>query len=193
MDVTAFAPLSPVDELPLRTIIDRVAGIDIPPDAPTMPVVSLADTLADKLVRYLRRNAQERDHETRGEYDGRLVRHIHDTHAVLSHLQAIDSFDMVMFYDEVKGLVATVLERDALTYGRQHEAFARDPHAILSAELDHVGDDATRTRYDQFCSSMIWGLPPSFDDAVASLVDLASYCLDVPTPTVGVSVPSPSF
>ena len=188
LEVTAFAPLSSVIELPLRTIIDRVAGIDTPTDSPTMPVVSLADTLADKIVGYLRRNAQERDHETRGEYDDRLVRHIHDTHAVLSHLQSIDSFDVVAFRNEVKDLVAIVLERDVTTYGRQHEAFKLDPHATLSVELGHVCDEATRTRYDQFCSSMIWGSPPPFDDAIASFVDLASYCLDVPTPKPGMFV-----
>ena len=51
LEITAFTPLSTVEVRPLQTILDRIgAPQKEPPTAPLVPVVSIADTVADKIV-----------------------------------------------------------------------------------------------------------------------------------------------
>ncbi|MDA8270907.1 MAG: nucleotidyl transferase AbiEii/AbiGii toxin family protein [Actinomycetota bacterium] len=155
LEITAFAPISAVSELRLATIVDRVTGEVSSED--TIPTVSIMDTLADKMVGYLRRTAQERAGLTRGDYDDRLVRHLYDTHCVVTRLSSSPDFHGAQFAHHLIGLAALTVERDVATYGNQYEEFADDPHAVLRAELAHLGDDDVRTRYRRFCQTMIWG------------------------------------
>ena len=171
LEMTAFAPISPVSQLPLATIVDRVTGTVS--DADAIPTISVMDTLADKVVGYLRRTSQERAGLTRGDYDDRQVRHLYDTHCVLERLSNSPDFDALQFADRISDLVSQTVARDVETYGHQHEVFAGDPYAVLRDELGHVRDDDTRTRYEQFCQTMIWGETPSFDDVTETFINLA--------------------
>ncbi len=79
LEITAFEPISAIETRPLRTILDRIgAPQEDPSPAPLVPVVSIADTVADKIVGYLRRTAQDQTGLGRGAYDDRLVRHLYD-------------------------------------------------------------------------------------------------------------------
>ncbi len=60
LEMTAFDPVSPIEYRPLRSILDRALGRNPPEDTPMVPVVGLADAVADKVVGYLRRTASHR-------------------------------------------------------------------------------------------------------------------------------------
>ncbi|WP_298139267.1 nucleotidyl transferase AbiEii/AbiGii toxin family protein [Acidiferrobacter sp.] len=83
LEITAFEPISAIEMKPLRTILDRIGAPQkgLSP-APLVPVVSIADTVADKIVGYLRRTAQDQAGLGRGAYDDRLVRHLYDVYAI---------------------------------------------------------------------------------------------------------------
>lgn len=182
LEITAFAPITPVSELRLATIVDRVTGEVSCTD--TIATVSVMDTLADKMVGYLRRTAQEHAGLTRGDYDDRLVRHLYDTHCVVTRLSSSPDFDAVKFAARLVGLAAFTVARDVATYGNQYEDFAGDPYKVLRNELAHLSDDDVRTRYEQFCRTMIWGETPDFDEVVGTFSDLVKTALLSQTITV---------
>jgi predicted nucleotidyltransferase component of viral defense system len=171
LEMFAFALITPVSKLPLATIVDRVTGAV--PGTDTIPTISIVDTLADKVVGYLRRASQERVGLTREDYDDRQVRYLYDTHSVLERLSNSPDFDALQFADRISDLVSQTVARDVETYGHQHEVFAGDPYAVLRDELGRVRDDDTRTRYEQFCQTMIWGETPSFDDVTGTFTNVA--------------------
>jgi predicted nucleotidyltransferase component of viral defense system len=175
LEITGFAPITPVSELRLATIVDRVTGTIS--NEENIQTVSVMDTLADKLVGYLRRTAQERAGLTRGDYDDRLVRHLYDTHCVHAKLSSSPDFDAIEFAERLSNLVSLTIERDVDTYGHQYEVFADAPYEVLHSELGRVGDDDTRIRYERFCQTMIWGETPSFDDVAGTFTSLGQIVL----------------
>lgn len=168
-EITAFEPISTIEVKPLRTILDRVgAPQKSPPPAPLVPVVSIADTVADKIVGYLRRTAQDQVGLGRGAYDDRLVRHLYDVHAILK--RAPQDADPA----RVAPLVARTVVRDQETYGNQFPAFRVKPWTVLRETLEQITTDAaTRDRYDHFRRSMIWGETPSFEEVATAFTVFA--------------------
>lgn len=169
LEITAFEPISTVEVKPLRTILDRIgAPQKAPAPAPLVPVVSIADTVADKIVGYLRRTAQDQAGLGRGAYDDRLVRHLYDVHAIQS--RAPRDADL----SRVAPLLARTVARDQETYGNQFPAFRAEPWLVLRETLEQVATDAaTRDRYDQFCRSMIWGETPPFKEVATAFTAFA--------------------
>ncbi|MDA8119905.1 MAG: nucleotidyl transferase AbiEii/AbiGii toxin family protein [Gammaproteobacteria bacterium] len=174
LEITAFTPLSPVEVRPLQTILDRIgAPQKEPPTAPLVPVVSIADTVADKIVGYLRRTAQDRAHLGRSAYDDRLVRHLYDVYAIRQ--RAPDHCPMARLVP----LVAQVIARDQATYGNQFPAFRDDPTAVLGGVLESLIEDGpTERRYAQFCQSLLWGDTPSYTEVATAFSDWARAALN---------------
>ena len=171
LEITAFDPVSQVVERPLITILDRALNRPGNPSAPKVPVISIEDTLADKMVGYLRRTAADRAGCGRGDYDDRLVRHIYDVHCILQKKGDLSNV--------VGPLFAQTAERDRDTYGNQFPAFKDDPFGVLQDEREHIYDGATKDRYDQFCRTMIYGEVPSFQDAADTFHAFSGRLLDM--------------
>lgn len=139
------------------------------PPAPLVPVVSIADTVADKIVGYLRRTAQDQARLGRGAYDDRLVRHLYDVHVISQ--RASDQCRL----ERLIPLVARVIARDQTTYGNQFPAFREDPSSILLGVVASLASDvATERRYEQFCRSLIWGETPPYSEVAASFRGLGA-------------------
>ncbi len=173
LEITAFNPISPINLRPLRTILDRIG---VPQEggapAPVVPVVSIADTVADKVVGYLRRTAQDQAGLGRGAYDDRLVRHLYDIYHIVERAPKAVSID------HIAPLLAGVVARDQATYGNQFPAFRENHWGILQETLNAVATDpATRNRYDHFCRAMIWGATPAFQDVAARFTQFAGEAL----------------
>lgn len=159
LEITAFDPITRADSLPLYSIVDRIRqqyGQPVHAGEP-VSVVTIQDTVADKIVGYLRRTAADRAGEGRGDYDDRLVRHLYDTTAILSKCQ-----DYETLRDDLRILLPHVVLRDRNTYGNQFADFHRDPIGVLQEELTHITDAVTSDRYQDFCASMIYGDIPDF-------------------------------
>lgn len=178
LEITAFDPVIATTNLPLRSIVDRVRGVTNQAD--TIEVVSIADTVADKIVGYLRRTSQDRAGFGRGAYDDRLVRHIYDVHSILTRFQTDIGFDEAAFNHDLDTLLPIVVERDRQSYGHQYLAFKDAPYAVLLNEVALLNNNSTQERYRQFCESMIWGAVPSLEDATNSFSVLASHLIPLP-------------
>ncbi len=157
----------------MRTILDRIgAPQDNRPPAPLVPVVSIADTVADKIVGYLRRTAQDQARLGRDAYDDRLVRPLYDVHVISQ--RASDQCPL----ERLISLVARVMTRDQTTYGNQFPAFREDPGSILLDVVASLASDvATERRYEQLCRSLIWGETPPYSEVAASFTDWARAAL----------------
>jgi hypothetical protein len=171
LEITAFEPVANVETKPLRTILDRVLNRPVDAALSVVSVVSIEDTLSDKVVGYLRRTAADRAGCGRGDYDDRLVRHLYDVHCIL---QAKGDLSAV-----VAPLFAGTVERDRETYGNQFPAFRDTPYAVLEDEREHLSDAVTRDRYNRFCRTMIYGDIPAFDEAVNSFRSFAGKLMAV--------------
>ena len=68
--------------------------------------------------------------------------------------------------------VATV-EKDRRSFGNQFPAFQEDPWAVLQEENAHVLDAVNAERYQEFCRTMIYEDPPSFDEAARTFQAVA--------------------
>ncbi|WP_168185584.1 hypothetical protein [Acidiferrobacter sp. SPIII_3] len=120
-------------------------------------MVSIADTVADKIVGYLRRTAQDQAGLGRGAYDDRLVRHLYDVYAIRK--RAADQCPL----ERLIPLVTQVIARDQAAYGNQFPAFRAEPTSVLLGILESLTSDAaTGKRYMRFCQSLIWGETPSY-------------------------------
>ena len=164
LEITAFEPASEVSELPLRSILDKIAGRMPDVETPRVPIVSVQDTLADKLVSYLRRTAADRAGCGRGEYDDRLVRHIYDVHQIVTKKP-----DVV---EKAAPLFAQIMERDRKTYGNQFPAFQESPISVLRDEMGHLHDMVTRDRYEAFVRTMVYGDTPTFTEAARTFQEV---------------------
>ncbi|MHB1902640.1 MAG: nucleotidyl transferase AbiEii/AbiGii toxin family protein [Ferrimicrobium sp.] len=171
-ELTTFTPLTPVSLMPLATILDRVTGSVS--DDRQIATITIEDTLADKLVGYLRRTAQARAEHFSDRYDPRLVRHLYDVHEVL-HALGNERREEVL--DVLGSLVAQTIERDVATYANQWPVFADAPYSTLINELSHLGDPDVKERYDKFCQSMIWGDAPAFESVLTAFSTLAAAVL----------------
>ena len=164
LEISTTGPVSRVDHLPLRTIIDRV--LDLPVTSLPVSTIAVEDTVVDKIVSFLRRTAQDRAQMLHGRYDDRLVRHLYDIHQIATRRAGIEKAVFPLF-------VATV-EKDRRSFGNQFPAFQEDPWAVLQEENGHVLDAVNAERYQEFCQTMIYEDPPSFDKAARTFQAVAN-------------------
>lgn len=171
LEITAFEPVDRVDTLPLQPVIERIIQAPVLDSTPRVPVVSLTDTLADKVVSYLRRTAAERAGFGRGAYDQRLVRHIYDVAHIIPHVRKAGEEAMA------RDLFARTVERDRLTYGNQFEPFRDDPYGVLADALNRihepVGDLDVAKMYESFVNDMVYERKTGFDEAAGVFMALA--------------------
>ena len=171
IEITAFEPISNIHDLPLRTILDRIAGSPYNKVGRNVSVVSVEDTLADKVVSYLRRSAADRSENVKGKRDDRLVRHLYDVHKIVSVSPETR--------DQALSLFVHTMERDRETFGNQFPDFKEDPAKVLREELEFVTSAETRSQFESFAQTMIYGEIPEFSAIAKDFYDLASECLDL--------------
>lgn len=173
VELIVFAPIAPTLELPVRPLLERVLELAPDPNREPVEVLNVVDTLADKVVGYLRRTAADRAGCGMGDYDDRLVRHLYDVHAITTR-----SSDSDALIAQVAPLFAETIERDRVSYGNQFPAFAENPRAVLEDELSHLSDDEVRDRYRRFCEGMLIAPAPSFEEVTASFRGFATAVLE---------------
>lgn len=179
--VTALRPNLQIEWIVRRTVLpttvvdigaltDRLArrtGNTCP-----VAVISIAETLAEKVLSFLRRFAQHRAGRMQQEWDTALVRHVYDAYCIVSGApslveEAIDAF-------------VILLQGDIEEFGYQDPAFVRDPKAVMSQALAAMrADQQTRREYDTVLLPLIYGrVKPPFVEAMASFEQVAWRLLD---------------
>ncbi len=170
IEITAFDPASEIADRPLQSILDKVAGRAPGAEHPRVPVVSVQDTLADKLVSYLRRTAAHRAGCGPGIYDDRLVRHLYDVHQIVTKRPDVITRLGVLF--------PHVVSRDQTSYGNQFPAFRDNAKEVLQNEIEHLDDAVTRDRYELFVRDMVYAETPTFTDVIRTFRAVIQLSLD---------------
>ncbi|WP_354682480.1 nucleotidyl transferase AbiEii/AbiGii toxin family protein [Cupriavidus necator] len=110
----------------------------------SMACISVAETLAEKVLSLLRRCAWKWDGHQRGPLDPTLVRHVYDVWRIAT------SRPVAM--DGALQVFPAVVNKDRLAFRGQHPEFDRDPHGVLSRALKGAATD--RALRDDFAQQL---------------------------------------
>jgi hypothetical protein len=134
-----------------------------PPEVPSIPCVSLVETVAEKFVA-LTRSAGAELADAGGPRDKTLVRHVYDLHVVRSQ------------YDPVAAiaLAREIMRADVEAYGHHFPAYRENPVAETLRAVNGIAtDNRFAVYYAAFPRDMVYGEAPDFKTAVATVSALA--------------------
>jgi predicted nucleotidyltransferase component of viral defense system len=170
IETTVRSPILPLEICRLTSLAGRLAphvdtgGFDA-------PIVSRSETLAEKVLSFLRRFAQHRSGKMNREWDTKLVRHIYDVHCMCRAAPELLAPAEIAF--------ATLVQQDVDEFGTQHPEFAERPYEILSAALTQlVSDSQTAQEYQENLLPLVYGQDRSaFEDAFSTFATTANQLL----------------
>jgi predicted nucleotidyltransferase component of viral defense system len=167
VEFTVRTPVFDTSELQLGYLIDRLA--DQPGEPFVMQCVSVEETLAEKVLSFLRRFAEHRA-GIRQQWDEALVRHIYDTWRIVS----VDPSAT----DRAATHFGNLVEFDRSEF-QHHEAFVSDPATCLRTTLGDIESDAqTSSEYADRLIPLIYGSDrPTFDKAFGAFKGAANTLL----------------
>lgn len=160
----------PAMQKPIWRMVDRFAG-DTPKALIDVPCQDIAETLAEKVVAWLRRRTDEiRDPASTKPSDRTLARHLHDVHAIAHHHPSA--------VDQALHLFAEVLRDEQARHPRSF-ADAASPALALQPALQSLDESGRHRRdYDLHVVPLLFSNQnPAFDDVLKSFRDIASRCL----------------
>jgi predicted nucleotidyltransferase component of viral defense system len=164
-------PVLPAQEQELGFLFDRLVP-GVMPFRFKMPVISVAETLAEKVLSLLRRSAKEWRGQTHVVADAALVRHVYDVWRIASEqAQAVEAAR-----DIFPVLVATDVEE----YKTQDADFAAAPYPVLRSTLtvarNHQG---LRQNFDLRLKPLLFAQDrPDFDTCFETFERVASRLLN---------------
>ena len=160
IELTTRTPVLPTDRRMVTYLADRLAGQT--QNEFDVETVCIAETLAEKVLSFLRRFAQHRAGAMTRDWDTALVRHIHDVHCI--HLN-----DPLVIEDAAPAFAALVAG-DQVAFGRQHPEFSQDAVSVLTTALSKVKVDAqTHREYERNLLPLLYGNShPNFEEAFTS-------------------------
>lgn len=130
-------------------------------------VITIAETLAEKVLAFLRRFAQHRAGKMQQDWDTALVRHLYDVHCIVSQRPGV--------VEAATGAFITLVQGDVDEFGYQDPEFATAPKAALARALNMMGADTqSRREYEAVLLPLVYGRSkPPFDEAWASFEKVA--------------------
>jgi predicted nucleotidyltransferase component of viral defense system len=166
LELTARSPVLPIHSATIGTLADKLASRT--EHTFTVPVVSIAETLAEKVLSFLRRFAQHRSGYMQQDWDTALVRHIYDVHCIVANKPEVLADSVAAF--------SVLTETDVEEFGHQDPAFASNPKSVLNTALNQVKiDPQSRKEYQDVLLPLVYGQGKySFDEAWSSFEDIAS-------------------
>jgi predicted nucleotidyltransferase component of viral defense system len=129
IEFTLRSPCFPTLPIPIGYLVNQLAELE--GDKAILTCVAIEETLAEKVLSFLRRYASYFDEhqQNTSEWDSALVRHIYDVYCIVTSLPAAPLNAQLHF----KALVA--LDADMFT---QHAAFVENPRKCLLAALKAI-------------------------------------------------------
>jgi predicted nucleotidyltransferase component of viral defense system len=169
IELTARRPvLNPV-ACQIGYLVDHLAGL--PGEVFFVPTVVVAETVAEKVLSFLRRYAQHRAGVDRTQWDTALVRHIYDVHCV--HCRHPDTLTVAakVFSEIVAG--------DQKAFGKQFPNFAAAALPVLSTALLQASTDVKlEAEYTRNLLPLVYGNgKPVFAEAFSNFDLVASALL----------------
>lgn len=132
IELTARAPVLPPQVCRVATLADQLAGRS--GQTFEAPVVAVAETVAEKVLSFLRRYAQHRAGLMRQDWDTALVRHLYDVHRVRQRQPEALA--------DARGAFPALVAGDQKEFGAQFPDFAAAPRQVLSGALRQAHADA---------------------------------------------------
>jgi predicted nucleotidyltransferase component of viral defense system len=169
VELTVRLPVLPTVDCRIGKLTDYLA--DLKGETFTASTVSVAETVAEKVLSFLRRFAQHRAGRMRQAWDTTLVRHIYDTHCVARRDPAIA--------DSASDAFSRLVAGDQQEFGRQFPAFADNATAVLSGALEATErDHQTQAEYTENLLLLVYGnVKPPFAESFASFESIAKRLL----------------
>lgn len=167
VELNARPPVLPTAPLPIASMLDVL--IQAPRTDLHVECIGLEETLAEKVLSFLRRTAEARAGRNRADYDDRLVRHLYDVRAIARGRE-----ELALPHEHFAALVAG----DATQFRNQYPEFKDDPVGQMRVVLDalHHEADAFERDYLRFVDELVFGEPVTFAEARAVFIELAE-CL----------------
>ena len=167
LEFTVRTPNFEVGQKPIGYLIDQLASRD--GSSAQMACVAVEETLAEKVLSFLRRHAEHRA-GVREKWDQALVRHIYDAYCIVGSNAAL--------VDRAATHFRRLVEYDRDEF-RHHVSFVDDPKQCMAATLATAEtEEQTKREYDQVLLPLIYGATrPSFTEAFAVFKSAASKLL----------------
>ena len=167
VELNARPPVLPTAPRPIASMLDVL--IQAPSTDLHVECIGIEETLAEKVLAFLRRTAEARAGRNRADHDDRLVRHLYDVRAIARGREGL-----ALPHEHFAALVAG----DATQFRNQYPEFADDPVGQMCVALDalHHEADAFERDYLRFVDALVFGEPVAFAEARAVFVQLAK-CL----------------
>ncbi|VXD04363.1 Nucleotidyl transferase AbiEii toxin, Type IV TA system [Pseudomonas sp. 8Z] len=147
----------------------------VPREAPQrfpMTCITVAETLAEKVLSLLRRCAWNWDGYQRGEFDTALVRHVYDVWRIAqSQPDAIESACQIF---------AALVQKDVEEFGRQHPEFAQAPYAVLRRSLASAANhEGLKANFEQRLRPLLYTADkPDFQSCYSAFATIAEQLLN---------------
>lgn len=169
IELTVRTPVLPTTDMPITRLADQLAKRDS--ESYLVPTVALAETVAEKVLSFLRRFSQNRAGEMRQSWDVALVRHIYDVHCAYLAGNKIVTSAAIAFPSLVK--------QDGMEFGKQFPPFGEHPLSVLDRALqESENDEQSQEEYQQNLLPLIYGdLRPSYPQAFSSFKKVADEML----------------
>lgn len=157
IELTARAPVLGIELCHIGSLADQLAGRQ--DNTFAVPTVAVAETVAEKVLSFLRRYAQHRAGLLPQDWDTALVRHIYDVHCAHVRLPGIIATASQAFAELVAG--------DQGEFGGQFPDFAAAALPVLSGALRQAGASTKiQAEYTQNLLPLIYGrVTPDFAEA----------------------------
>ena len=165
-------PLLPLEKREFGYLYESLAGI-APSTTLSIDCISVAETTAEKVLSLLRRCAYKWDgHQTKGDIDPALVRHVYDVARILE--QSGDSLTAA------RDIFPQLVMSDRDEFKGQNPEFDVDPVSVLKRTLIAAKENGElKERYTRNLMPLVYDLdPPSFEESFASFEVVAHYFLD---------------
>lgn len=170
IELTARTPVLPPQVCRITTLADQLAGrADQAFDA---PVLAVAETVAEKILSFLRRYAQHRAGLMRQARDTALVRHLYDVHRIHRRQPEVLADARLAFPALVAG--------DQKEFGAQFPDFAEAPRLVLSGALRQARTDAkVKAEFTGNLLPLVYGDgTPVFEQAFGDFESVTATLLD---------------
>lgn len=169
VEYTVRKPALPCVSCGIGSLADRLVGRNA--DVTAVPTVTVAETVAEKVLSFLRRFAQHKAGLLGRAWDTALVRHIYDVYCADASHPDIAAQAAAVFAPLVSG--------DQTEFGRPFPDFAATPLPVLSGALAQVvADTQIRGEYTRNLLPLVYGnVRPGFDEAFGRFEGVANALL----------------
>lgn len=166
VELNARPPVLATALLPIASMLDAL--IHAPKTDLQIECIGVEETLAEKVLSFLRRTAEARAGRNRGAYDDRLVRHLYDVRAIARGRDGLVNALPHAYF-------AAMVVSDAVQYRNQYPEFEQDPVGQMRIVLEALHNEADTFEHDyqQFVDELVFGERVGFAQARAVFIELA--------------------